>query len=68
VRLIIEEIEGSIYIDAILNDDEAQFLKDGALLESMSTMKYKRFYVGVRVGDHWRHSENNGFFEDKLLE
>lgn len=68
MRLIIEEVEGSIYIDAILKEDESIKLKEGELLEAMAIIKSRRYYIGVRVGEPWRHSDSQEFLIDKSSE
>ncbi len=61
MRLIIEEIDGCIYQDLILTEEEATQLIEGTILESSSLLKTRRCYVGIRVGDKWRYKENNNF-------
>lgn len=62
MRIVIEDVEGSIYLDLILDKDECETLIEGRLLEGMTTLRPKRFYIGVRCGESWRHNDN--FFKD----
>jgi hypothetical protein len=62
MRIIIEDIDGVFYLDLILTEDEADSMVKGKLLEGMTTVKSRRFYIGVRSGENWRHSDN--FFND----
>lgn len=62
MRIIIEDIDGVFYLDFILSEDEAESMIEGRLLEGMSTVKSRRFYIGIRAGEKWRHSDQ--FFND----
>ena len=62
MRIIIEDIDGVFYLDFILTEDEAEDMLKGKLLEGMTTVKSRRFYVGIRAGEKWRHNDN--FFND----
>ena len=64
MRLIIEEIDGSVYGDLILTEEEAIHLRAGALLEAMALIKTKRYYIGVRVGEKWRYMEPPGLLDN----
>ena len=64
MRLIIEEVDGVIYGDLIMTDEEATHLKEGALLESTSLIKHRRYYIGVRVGDKWRYTPPDSLFTE----
>ena len=58
MRIILEEVEGSFYMDIILSEEENKDLIDGKLAEGITLMKSRRFYVGVRIGDKWPYVEN----------
>jgi hypothetical protein len=68
MRLIIEEVDGAIYGDLILTEDEGIHLGQGALLETMAIIKHKRYYIGVRVGDKWRYTPPAEFIDEPLAE
>lgn len=66
--MIIEEIDGAVYEDIILTEEECQQLQQGTLLESMAIVKSRRYYLGVCVGDKWRYTEPQGFLDEQKLE
>lgn len=55
MRIIIEDIDGSHYQDIIISIQELEKLTNGHVLEGMAIVKSKRHYIGLRVGDRWRH-------------
>lgn len=55
MRIILEEVDGSVYQDVILNREEARGLLEGELIEADSILKSKRHYIGVRIGEEWRY-------------
>jgi hypothetical protein len=70
MRIIAEEIEASVYQDLILSEEEAQLLLSGRLLEGMTIVKGRRFYIGLRVGDKWRYEDQatSGFLNEEDAE
>lgn len=64
MRIVAEEVDGSYYVDVILEPEEATQLLNGHVLESVALIKIKRFYIGIRVGDKWIYDENqHGFLQ-----
>lgn len=64
MRIIIEDIDGVFYLDFILSQEETESMLEGRLLEGMTTVKSRRFYIGIRSGENWRH--NDEFFNDLI--
>lgn len=55
MRIIAEDVDGSMYTDLIISEEEAGTLKNGAILEATTMCKSKRIYVGLRIGEKWRY-------------
>jgi|HubBroStandDraft_2_1064218.scaffolds.fasta_scaffold300647_1 hypothetical protein len=55
MRIIIEEVEGSLYQDVILTNLEAGSLLQGYIVEGETLVRGKRLFTGVRVGEEWKY-------------
>ena len=49
MRIILEEIDYSYYIDAVLSEDDVEKLKEGNMLTGETVHKRRKYYVGVRL-------------------
>jgi len=55
MRIIIEEIEGAVYQDIILTEEEIKDVLSGIMSEGVTLLRSKRHYIGVRMGEEWRY-------------
>ena len=60
MRTIAEEVDGSYYLDVILTPEEVTELLNGYVIEGMTLVKIKRFYLGLRVGEKWVYKDSKG--------
>ena len=64
MRLIVEEIDGSIYGDIILTNKDMELLEKKRVIESMNIAKAKRVYIGIRLGEEWCHNDQYEFLNE----
>jgi hypothetical protein len=63
MRLIAEEIDGSIYGDVILSPTDIENMQKNKVIEVMNIVKGKRLYIGLRIGEGWCHNETYAFLD-----
>lgn len=59
MRLVVEEIDGPIYIDVVISPEELEKMRFGEMIDTSMIASGYRFYVGVRMDstyekeDYW---------------
>jgi hypothetical protein len=64
MRIILENIDGSIYGDIIISPREIETLKMGEMVDSMTYLDKKKCYIGVRLQGSWDEEEEKQIEEE----
>jgi len=59
MRIVLDNIDGSIYGDIIINPREIESLKQGEMVDGITIFDKKRCYLGVRLQGFWEYEEEN---------
>lgn len=57
MRIVVEEIDGAYYADAILTDHDVIRIREGEMVTADVTFKRRRCYAGIRLQGEWDHYE-----------
>jgi hypothetical protein len=53
MRIIIDEVDNSNYMDIILTPNDMKKIRVGEMTLGEFTFKYRKFYVGIRLQGEW---------------
>lgn len=57
MRIVVEEVDGAYYADAILTAQDITRIREGEMVTSEVTFKRRRCYAGIRLQGEWDQHE-----------
>jgi hypothetical protein len=63
--IVSDNVDGSYYIDLIINSDELKRLQKSEMISGQVMIRKKRFFLGIRLKGTW---DNEEFSSDKIPE
>ncbi len=60
MRITVEDVDGSIYADAILSPAELTRVRHGEMITAEVIFKRKKCYAGVRLQGEWDYEQEDG--------
>lgn len=55
--IVTDDIDGSYYIDLILNADELKRIQRNEMVSGEVMIRKKKFYLGIRLKGNWDYEE-----------
>jgi hypothetical protein len=64
MRIVLENIDGQIYGDIIINPKEMDAMRQGEMIDGMTFFDKKKCYIGLRLQGLWedeKEKQSEGF-------
>lgn len=65
MQILAEEIEGSFYLDIVLDPEDQAKLIRNEMLSSDTSIRYRKYFIGIRLKGEWDYVEEDDDREEE---